>query len=43
MTGSRLRISIEGVAHRYGGLEVLDGIDLVAEPGRVLVLVGPSG
>lgn len=43
MTPSRLRISIEGVAHRYGGLEVLDGIDLVAEPGRVLVLVGPSG
>ncbi len=43
MTGSRLRISIEGVAHRYGGLEVLEGIDLVAEPGRVLVLVGPSG
>lgn len=43
MTGSRLRISIEGVAHRYGALSVLDGIDLVAEPGRVLVLVGPSG
>lgn len=43
MTGSRLRISIEGIAHRYGALEVLDEIDLVAEPGRVLVLVGPSG
>ncbi len=43
MTGSRLRISIEGVAHRFGSLEVLDGIDLVAAPGQVLVLVGPSG
>lgn len=43
MTGSRLRVSVEGVAHRYGSLAVLDGIDLVAEPGRVLVLVGPSG
>ena len=43
MTGSRLRIAVEGVGHHYGALEVLEGIDLVAEPGRVLVLVGPSG
>lgn len=43
MNGSRVRVSIEGVSHRYGKLEVLEGIDLVAEPGRVLVLVGPSG
>ena len=34
---------IEGVGHRYNALTVLDGIDLVAEPGRVLVLIGPSG
>jgi len=34
---------MEGVGHRYKSLEVLQGIDLVAEPGRVLVLVGPSG
>ena len=34
---------MEGVGHRYGGLEVLDGIDLVAPAGRVLVVVGPSG
>ena len=38
-----MRVSVEGVAHRYGALPVLEGIDLVAEPGRVLVLVGPSG
>ena len=43
MIGSRLRVSIEGISHRYGSLPVLEGIDLVAEPGRVLVLVGPSG
>lgn len=43
MSGSRLRVAISGVSHRYGALEVLQGIDLVAEPGRVLVLVGPSG
>ena len=41
--GSRVRVSVEGVDHRYKSLEVLQGIDLVAEPGRVLVLVGPSG
>ena len=43
MAGSSVRLFIQGVGHRYGGLQVLDGIDLVAEPGRVLVLVGPSG
>jgi NitT/TauT family transport system ATP-binding protein len=42
MTGG-LRLTVAGVGHRYAGLEVLRGIDLVAEPGRVLVLVGPSG
>ena len=41
MTG--LEIRIEGVGHAYDGLTVLEGIDLVAAPGRVLVLVGPSG
>ncbi len=43
MSGSRLRVAVGGVGHHYGKLEVLRGIDLVAEPGRVLVLVGPSG
>ncbi len=41
MTG--LAVRIEGVGHRYGGLVALEGVDLVAEPGRVLVLIGPSG
>ncbi len=43
MTGSVLEVRIEGVSHRFGKLAVLDGIDLVAPAGRVLVLVGPSG
>ena len=43
MAASSVCLAIQGVGHRYGGLQVLDGIDLVADPGRVLVLVGPSG
>ena len=43
MQGSSVRLTVQGVGHRYGSLPVLDGINLVAEPGRVLVLVGPSG
>ncbi len=43
MTASHLEVRIEGVGHRFDGLAVLDGIDLVAAPGQVLVLVGPSG
>ncbi len=43
MTASSVRLVISGVSHRFRDLPVLDGIDLVAEPGRVLVPVGPSG
>jgi NitT/TauT family transport system ATP-binding protein len=41
--GPGLRITLAGVRHAYRDLQVLDGIDLTAEPGEVLVLVGPSG
>jgi NitT/TauT family transport system ATP-binding protein len=41
MTG--IRVTVDAVSHRYAGLEVLRGINLVAEPGQVMVLVGPSG
>jgi NitT/TauT family transport system ATP-binding protein len=40
---SGLRLMVRGVCHSYGALSVLEGIDLVAQPGEVLVLVGPSG
>ena len=38
-----LRLVLRGVRHAYGELSVLEDIDLVAEPGEVTVLVGPSG
>jgi NitT/TauT family transport system ATP-binding protein len=38
-----LRLTVDGVSHRYGTLQVLRGISLAAEPGEVMVLVGPSG
>ena len=40
---SGLRLTVEGVGHRYGGMQALQGISLEAEPGEVMVLVGPSG
>ncbi len=43
MTGSAVRLALEGVGHAFGTLKVLDGVDLVAEPGEVMVLIGPSG
>lgn len=38
-----MRLIVEGVGHRYDGLEALAGIDLVVEPGEIVVVVGPSG
>ncbi|MEJ0015454.1 MAG: ABC transporter ATP-binding protein [Acetobacteraceae bacterium] len=38
-----LRLTLRGVRHAYDDLLVLDGIDLVVEPGEVTVLIGPSG
>jgi NitT/TauT family transport system ATP-binding protein len=38
-----LRLVLRGVCHAYRELSVLQDIELVAEPGEVLVLVGPSG
>src|SRR4051794_41792447 len=36
-------ISVTGLRHRFGELEVLDGLDLAAAPGEVVGVVGPSG
>ena len=38
-----LRLTVESVTHRYGGLTALQDISLTAEPGEVTVLIGPSG
>ena len=38
-----LRLVLQGIRHAYRDLSVVEDIDLVAEPGQVLVLVGPSG
>jgi NitT/TauT family transport system ATP-binding protein len=36
-------IAAAGIAHRYGGLEALAGIDLAVASGEILALIGPSG
>jgi polar amino acid transport system ATP-binding protein len=36
-------LRVEGLHKRYGGLEVLRGIDLTVRRGEVVVLIGPSG
>ena len=36
-------LTIDGVTHRYGGLAVLDGVDLAIPAGEILCIVGPSG
>ncbi|HWU31578.1 MAG TPA: ATP-binding cassette domain-containing protein, partial [Marmoricola sp.] len=41
LKGSRLDVA--GVAKAFGGNKALDGVDLVAEPGRVTALIGPNG
>jgi branched-chain amino acid transport system ATP-binding protein len=37
------RLEVDGVTLRFGGLEALRGVSLVAEPGSLVALVGPNG
>lgn len=37
-----MRLVLEGLRKRYGAVEVLRGVDLVASPGRITALVGPN-
>ncbi|MFF8770868.1 ABC transporter ATP-binding protein [Kitasatospora sp. NPDC015120] len=37
------RLTARGVVRRYGGIEAVAGVDLVAAPGRVTALIGPNG
>lgn len=34
---------IRGVVKRFGNVKVLDGVDLFAKPGELMVIMGPSG
>ncbi len=36
-------VEVAGLYHRFGGLEVLDGVELTVGSGEVLGVVGPSG
>ncbi len=36
-------IEVEGIVKRYGEVRALDGVDLIARPGKVLGLLGPNG
>ncbi len=38
-----MMISIKGLYKQFGQLEVLKGIDLEVEKGKVVVVIGPSG
>ena len=38
-----MELVCEGIAHRYGTLEVLEDIDLTVRAGECLALLGPSG
>jgi ATP-binding cassette subfamily F protein 3 len=39
----RIAITLEGVGRRYGGLQVLSGLDLLLESGERLVVAGRNG
>lgn len=38
-----MKLVLSGIVHRYGGMTVLDGIDLVIDAGKIVCVVGPSG
>lgn len=40
---SASRLVLENVSHSYGAVSVLNDLNLVVNPGEVVVLVGPSG
>jgi len=36
-------LRLDGITHRYDGLAVLDGIDLLVRDGETVAIIGPSG
>jgi ABC-type branched-subunit amino acid transport system ATPase component len=43
MSGMARDLRIEGLAKRFGGLRVLEDVDLTLPPGAVLGVIGPNG
>jgi len=41
--GTGVTVEVSGLAKSFGTTRALAGVDLVAEPGRVLALLGPNG
>ncbi|XEU30503.1 amino acid ABC transporter ATP-binding protein [Tistrella bauzanensis] len=42
-TGTRPMVEVRNAHKRYGALEVLKGIDLTVDRGRIIAIIGPSG
>ena len=38
-----MRVRVEGVVVRIDGTTIVDGVDLLAEPGQMIGLIGPNG
>ena len=38
-----MKIEVRGVTKRFGGLQALDGVSLVARTGKVTAVIGPNG
>ena len=43
MSAATARLSARGVHTRFGGVQVLDGVDVDLEAGRITGLIGPNG
>ena len=38
-----MRVHLENLTKRFGGITAVDRLDMTVEPGEFLVLLGPSG